>query len=159
MLYSYTVCFFGHRYIDDYLEISEKIYKIAKQLIQEKEYVEFLVGRDGDFDLIVASAIRRAVKEFNYGNSSLIWILPYDRAEFENNRQAYEAYYDSIEICVASAKAHPKAAIKIRNRYMIDRSNLCIFYVSKSNGGAYQALRYAEKQDKKIINLFNNKFV
>ena len=159
MLYPYTVCFFGHRYIDNHSEISEEIYRIVKQLIKEKEYVEFLVGRDGDFDLIVVSAIRRAIKESDYGNSSLIWVLPYDKAEFKNNRQAYENYYDSIEICEGSAKAHPKAAISIRNRYMIDRSDVCVFYVSKSNGGAYQALRYAEKQDKKIINLSNNKFV
>ena len=159
MLYPYTVCFFGHRYIDNHSEISEDVYRIAKQLIKEKEYVEFLVGRDGDFDLIVASAIRMATKELDYGNSSLIWILPYDKAEFENNRQAYEDYYDSVEVCEESAKVHPKSAIKIRNRYMIDRSDLCVFYVSKSSGGAYQALRYAEKQDKKIINLYNNKFV
>lgn len=86
MLYPYTVCFFGHRYIDNHSEINEEIYKIAKRLIKEKEYVEFLVGRDGDFDLIVASAIRRAIKEFDYGNSCLIWILPYDKAEFENDR-------------------------------------------------------------------------
>lgn len=99
MLYSYTVCFFGHRYIDNHSEISEEIYRIVKQLIKEKEYVNFLVGRDGDFDLIVASAIRRAIKEFDYGNSSLIWVLPYDKVEFKNNRQAYENYYDSIEIC------------------------------------------------------------
>ena len=159
MLYPYSVCFFGHRFIDNHSKISEEIYEIVKQLIKEKEYVEFRVGRDGDFDLIVASAIRRAIKEFDYGNSSLIWVLPYDKAEFVNNRQAYESYYNSVEICEESAKAHPKAAISIRNRYMIDRSDVCVFYVSKSSGGAYQALRYAEKQDMKIINLCNDKTV
>ena len=159
MLYPYTVCFFGHRYIDNHSEISEEIYRIVKQLIKEKEYVNFLVGRDGDFDLIVASAIRQAIKELDYGNSSLIWVLPYVKAEFENNRQAYEDYYDNIDICEESAKVHPKAAIRIRNRRMIDRSDQCVFYVSKSSGGAYQALRYAEKQNKMIINLCNDKVV
>ena len=109
--------------------------------------------------MIVSSAIMHVTKELDYGNSSLTWVLPYDKTEFANNRQAYEDYYNSIEICEESAKAHPKSAIKIRNRYMIDRSNMCVFYVSKSSGGAYHALRYAEKQDKTIINLCNDKTV
>jgi len=32
---------------------------LVHRLLLEKEYVEFLVGRDGDFDQIVSSAVKR----------------------------------------------------------------------------------------------------
>ncbi len=52
----FTVCFFGHRYIDDFLLAETQVYKVICKLIREKEYVEFLVGREGDFDRIVSSS-------------------------------------------------------------------------------------------------------
>ena len=55
----YTVTFFGHRYIDNIFKIEEKLEPILKDLIDQKEYVEFLVGRDGEFDQLVASTVRR----------------------------------------------------------------------------------------------------
>ena len=53
----YTVTFFGHRYIDNFFIIEEKLEPILKDLIKQKEYVEFLVGRDGEFDQIVSSRL------------------------------------------------------------------------------------------------------
>lgn len=51
------------------------------------------------------------------------------------------------------SNAHPKSAIQIRNRAMVNRSDLCVFCVTHKSGGAYQTLRYAEKADSNIINL------
>ena len=70
-----------------------------------------------------------------------------------NSQENYDSYYDFVEVCEQSAHAHPKAAIQIRNRDMVDRSDLCVFYVSKKKGGAYQTFRYAETTGIPIINL------
>lgn len=43
--------------------------------------------------------------------------------------------------------------MQIRNRSMVDRSNLVVFYVEHKKGGAYQMYQYAVKKDKKIVNL------
>lgn len=59
MLDTYTVSFFGHRMIDNFPKVEDQVKKIVRHLIQEKQYVEFLVGRDGDFDQIVASTVPR----------------------------------------------------------------------------------------------------
>lgn len=40
---------------------------------------------------------------------------------------------------------------------MVDRSNLAIFYVETSKGGAYQTMQYAMQQEKKLINLYRAK--
>ena len=72
---------------------------LVHALLLEKEYVEFLVGRDGDFDQIVSSAVKRQQRLVRDDNSSLIWILPYPTAELRNNMENFETYYDEIEIC------------------------------------------------------------
>ena len=154
----YTVSFFGHRYIDNIFEVERKIEKIIKRLIYENEYVDFLVGRDGEFDLFVTSVIRRIKKDIGDCNSSLIWVMPYTKAEYENSRENFEEYYDEIEVCYKSSISHPKSAIQIRNRCMIDRSDLVIFYVRQNSGGAYKAMEYAAKIGKKMINLCKDIF-
>lgn len=58
-----------------------------------------------------------------------------------------------IEICAESSEARPKSAIQVRNRSIFDRSDLVICCVQHKSGGAYAAIRYAEKQGKKIVNL------
>ena len=95
---------------------------LVHALLLEKEYVEFLVGRDGDFDQIVSSAVKRQKRIVRDDNSSLIWILPYPTAELHNNTENFEAYYDEIEICGSAASSHPKGAFQIRNRQMVKRS-------------------------------------
>lgn len=153
MIATYTIAFVGHRYIDNPLQVQDRIEDIARDLIRTREYVEFLVGRDGDFDLAVASAIIRAKRGAGDNNSALVWVLPYDTAEFENNKEDYLNYYDEVEVCAESCSAHFKSAIQIRNRNMVDRADLLVCFVEKESGGAYQTMKYAEKQGKPIINL------
>lgn len=153
MLDIYTVSFFGHREIPNPFLLEEKLMPILHELINSKEYVEFLVGRDGDFDRLAASAVKDAIQNFSSGNTSLILVQPYKRAEYRDNKESFEAFYDEVQICEKSSKAHPKAAILVRNKQMIERSDLVICALFRKNGGAYKAVSYAETQNKKIINL------
>lgn len=95
---TYTVCFFGHREIDDFLYAEEKIYELVSNLIRTKEYVEFLVGRNGDFDQIVSSVIHKAKRNIFDANSSLTLVLPYLTAEYTDNEKSFGEYYDTVEI-------------------------------------------------------------
>ena len=149
----YTVCFFGHRQLDDFSLVEQKVEMLIVRLLNEHEYVEFLVGREGEFDQLVTSAILRCRKRLNTANCSVTWVMPYMKADYVNNSESYDNYYDSVEVCEQSANAHPKAAIQIRNRAMIDRSDLCVFYVTHKSGGAYLTLRYADKANANILNL------
>ena len=94
----YMVCFFGHRQIDDFRTVVQRIEQLINKLLNEHEFVE---------------------------------------------------------VCEQSAKAHPKSAILIRNRVMVDRSDLCVFCVTHKSGGAYQTLRYAEKTGANTMNLLD----
>ena len=145
----YRVAFFGHRRIDRLREIEEKLVPILNELILTKEYVEFYIGRNGEFDEFAATVIKRVQKQLDRGNSTLILTLPYTVKDIEY----YENYYDEIVIPDAIGKAHPKAAITLRNRWMADAADLIIAYIEREEGGAYAAVRYAKKLEKKIVNL------
>lgn len=84
-LKTYTVSFFGHRYIDNFRLAEERLTEIIRDLLLTKEYVEFLVGRDGDFDQIVSSTIRRVKRDYGEHNSAHVCILPYMTAEFAHD--------------------------------------------------------------------------
>lgn len=153
MLNIYTVSFFGHRHIECGGEIERCLDNILHDLITQKEYVDFLIGRDGDFDLLASAAVRRAVHSYGCGNTHFTLVLPYMKAEYRDNEQSYLAYYDEVEICVESASAHPKSAIQVRNRNIVDRSDLVICCIQHESGGAYRTVQYARKAGKRIINL------
>ena len=149
----FTVSFFGHREIENALEVERKLETKITELIQTKQYIEFLVGREGEFDILAASVVKRVKKQMDYANCSLIWVLPYMKAEFRDNEKNFLEYYDDVEVCEQSSKAHFKSAMQIRNRAMVDRSDLVICCIQHKSGGAYKTVQYAEKQDKNIFAL------
>ena len=61
------------------LKPKKKVAALVRKLITEKEYVEFLIGRDGEFDQIVASTVRRAKHNIRDDNCELIWVLAYPK--------------------------------------------------------------------------------
>jgi len=149
----YTVSFFGHREIEKPIEIENRLDKLLHDLISQKEYVEFLIGKDGEFDLLASSVIKRAIRSYGYGNTYFILVLPYMKAEYRDNEKNYLDYYDEVEICSESAEAYPKLAIQVRNRSMVDRSDLVICCIQHNSGGAYKTVQYAKKQGKRTVNL------
>ena len=146
----YRIAFIGHREIYQHQRLEEQIENIARDMLHKKEYVEFYVGRNGDFDISVASAIKRAQKAVGHHNSSLILLQPYPMKD----DIYYEQFYDEIEYPI-DGKTHPKGAITKRNRWMIEQADLVICYIEREEGGAYTALKYAQKLEKEIINLAN----
>ncbi len=82
----------------------------------------------------------------------MILVLPYLTAEYAKNKDSFEDYYDDIIISQSAAQAHPKAAIQIRNREIVEAADVVICYVEKK-GGACQTIEYAKKLNKNIINL------
>lgn len=72
--------------------MEEQLEEIVRDLIWSKEYVKFYVGRNGEFDIMVASVIKRAKRDCGNANTSLILVLPYPIA----NMDMMEDYYEEI---------------------------------------------------------------
>ena len=97
----------------------------------------------------MASLIKRVQKEVGSDNNDLTLVLPYTMADVEY----YEKYYDSVIIPELVDGVHPKFAITLKNRWMVEQADLVIVNVEHRKGGAYTAMKYAERNNKKIINI------
>lgn len=148
----YTVSFFGHRRMDNPIRIEQQLEEIVRELLLTKQYVEFLLGKDGEFDILVASVIRRCKRQYRDDNSAMVLVLPYMKADFRDNEESYREYFDEIEIFSGT---HYKSAFQQRNRNMVCRSDLAIFAVNKTEGGAYSTMKYAAAQGVEMINLYD----
>ena len=146
----FRVSFIGHRQVENWREVDNRVDEIVRELIRTKEYVEFYMGRNGEFDKSVASIIKRAQNDLGKENSSLILVLPYH----VKDEEYYEEYYD--EIYMPIEKVHFKSAITKRNEWLVDNSDLLVAYVNKDFGGAYNTLKYAAKKGVQIINVAEN---
>ncbi len=149
------VAFFGHREIENIFAVEDILLSIIENMLYSGKYVEFLVGNNGDFDMCVARAVRRAKRLYRDDNSRLILVLPYMISGYRKYPEDYHNYYDEIEISAAASRAHPKAAIQIRNREMVDKADHIICYVKHKYGGAYDTIKYAENKDIFIYNIAN----
>lgn len=148
MLDIYRVAFIGHREIYQFRQVEEELEKTIYDLLSKKEYVEFYVGRNGDFDIMVASAVKRVQKSFGNHNSSLILVLPYKMKDLE----FYEEFYDEVILPLAPT-THFKSAITKRNEWLVENSELLIAYVLTESGGAYQCVKKAQQHSREILYL------
>ncbi|MDE6088207.1 MAG: hypothetical protein K2G25_07465 [Oscillospiraceae bacterium] len=153
----YTVSLFGHRNMMNPLLVEEQLENEVYRLLKSQKYVNFLIDRTGEFDFMAALAIHRVMKTYSRRNSSLILVLPYQNKSYASNKEILLKLYDEIEVCRESSNAYYKLAFQLRNQNMIDRSELVLCCIEHHSGGAYQTVRYAEKQGKPIINLAENR--
>ena len=144
----FRVSFIGHREVEKLALVENRVEEIVRDLIKTKEYVEFYMGRNGEFDTSAASVVKRVQNILGKENSSLSLVLAYH----VKDEEYYEKYYDEILMPLDSS-THFKSAITKRNQWMIDNSDLLIAYVNKDFGGAYNTLKYAEKKGVNIINV------
>ena len=139
-------CGFGHRYVFENL-ISKLDNAVEEAITQGCEL--FYTGAMGDLDSLFSSAVRSAKKV--YPHIKLIGVKPYFTNDINTDKDYYAALYDDIIIPDELAGIHPKAAIKARNRWMIDNSDIVLIYTVRNYGGAYEAKQYAQHENKAII--------
>ena len=107
------------------------------------------MGRNGDFDILAASVIKRLQKNYRDDNSMMILVLPYPVKDYAD----YEDYYDEIVIPDKLYGVHPKAAITERNRWMVTNSDVLIAYMRNKSGGTAACVRMAEQHGRTVIKI------
>ena len=140
------IALFGHRDFSEHISLEKILPRVFENILAKYELLEIFIGRNGEFDVFTASIIKRFQKKAGQERCEMTLVLPYTVRNIDD----YQKYYDNITIPI---KAHPKAAITDRNKWMVENSDLILVFVKKSHGGAYEAMRYAEKLGKRVINL------
>lgn len=148
---SKACCGFGHREVFE--NISEKIYSAVKEAAEQGCEL-FYTGAMGNFDELFSSAVRRLKKE--YPNIKLVCVKPYMTKDINTYGDYLYKLYDDIIVPTELADIHYKTVIHKRNQWIVDNSSVIIGYIKRDCGGAYKALKYAEKQKKYIVFISNH---
>ena len=135
----YRVAFIGHREVDKHMQVADELDRVLPMLLGKHEYIEFYVGKNGEFDELAASAVRRLKRDWS-AFCTLSLVLPYEVA----NLDMIEKSYDEV-IMPNDYKCHYKSAIEKRNKWLAENCDLMIGYVKRESGGAYKCFCYAKE--------------
>lgn len=145
-MYVLSISLIGHRTVSDHMNLKDSLIEIIEILLKKYTYLDFYLGRNGEFDTIAASAIKNC-KEHYPDRINFTLVLPYKTAKYEY----YCAYYGNV-ITFSNTRVFYKRAITERNKWLIDNTQVLIAFVHR-DGGANEALQYAITKGKKIIYL------
>lgn len=136
-------CLFGHR---DCFALKESCLTDAIEEQISKGVSVFYVGNQGQFD----AAARRILKKLQIKYPCLRYAVVL--AYLPEKRDTYEVYSDTIY--PEGVESVPrKFAISKRNQWMIAQAEVCVCYINRTWGGAYNSVKTAQKRGVEIINL------
>lgn len=137
-----TCTFFGHK------ETPETVKPLLREtlidLIEHHEADTFYVGNNGHFDGMAASVLKE-LKEI-YPNIEYHVVLAYLRNDGCKNEHPTE-FPEGIE------SSPPKFAIDFRNKWMLNKADTVIAYITHGWGGAATFAGQAKRKKKQKINL------
>ena len=140
-------CGFGHRVM--LMDIEKPLREVLERLVKEHGVTVFYTGGMGEFDALFARTVR--VLKRDYPSLRLVLVMPYLTRQVTTEKAWYESQYDDILIPAELVGIHPKAAITLRNRWMVDRSAFVVTALRRDYGGAAEAVRYAENRGKVVV--------
>ncbi len=144
----YGICaFFGHRDVKVTEELEKLLEKVARNLI-ESGIDEFWLCGQGNFDWISRLVMLKLKEEYRW--IYLCYITPYRYSDYHMKElsKKYEVIYP-----YEAQNGPKKFAISRRNKYIAENADVLICYIKYHDGGAYEAVKIAQKNKKKIINL------
>ncbi len=148
-------CFSGHRDIPP--EAREKLELLLDKYIGEMLRCgrnDFLCGGALGFDTMAALAVLRA-KERD-GSVRLALAIPYEGMENrwpEPDRLAFRDILAKADSVHYIAQVYDRDCMLRRDRYMADRSEVCICYMTRNTGGTAYTVAHALKKGIEVINL------
>lgn len=154
------------------MDVEKPLRAVLERLVEERGVRVFYTGGMGEFDELFARTVRSMKRDCP--SLRLVLVMPYltqkvaignrqdssvyggqiARATSEGSGKCWhEALYDEILILAELEVVHPKAAIGLRNRWMVDRSDIVIAALHRDFGGAAEAVRNAEKRGKEVVRI------
>ena len=146
------IAFAGHSFIAKRDGLKEKIKELIKNNVLSSEPVSCYLGGYGAFDELCALACKELKKEKII--SEVIYVTPYisltEQAKIKE-MQGCGLYDGSVYPPIENVP--PRFAISKRNEWIMANADLVIAYVNIKSGGAYKAVAFARRKNKRVINI------
>ena len=146
-IFAMIVTFCGHSQFSKAEKCEAQLLSLLKNAVGDNP-AEFFLGGYGAFDDFAYSCCKKY--QMTHPDTKLIFITPYLFGE--RNLKDKPAQYDAI-IYPEIESAPPRYAISHRNRWMVEKADLVICFITHQSGGAYQAYRHAVSKKKTVFNL------
>ena len=144
------VTFCGHAHFSKTEECEQKLLSFLEEKVGGRS-VDMYLGGYGGFDGFAYDCCKK-YKE-THPNVSLVFVTPYLTTEYQKNHLSYQkTRYDLILYPEIEDKPL-RFAISYRNRYMVEKADYVVAYVSHGFGGAYATYTHAKRKGKMIFNL------
>ncbi len=150
-----TVCFTGHRRIgrEDAPQLIQRLDETLEALYSQG-FRYFMNGGALGFDLLAAQ--RTLALRQRHADVRLIMVLPCGDQTLRWRKydcQRYEAILYAADETRVLSPSYYEGCMLVRNRHMVDRSSLCLCYLTKPKGGTVSTVAYAMRQHVPVINL------
>lgn len=143
-----TVCFSGHRVLQDPKEDVEKNIEAAIRTCIADGSEIFMTGGALGIDTIAALTVIRLKAEFPHIRLVLALPCPPEQQTLKWNQAQKEEYQNILEqadeVKILS-ESYTQGCMLDRNRYMVDNSSTLIYYLRLSRGGTMYTANYAQK--------------
>ena len=134
-----AVTFFGHR--DTPKETEPALRLTLIDLIENKNATVFYVGNHGNFDAMVCRQLENLSKTYPIKYYVVLAYMPSKNDE-----------PDERTILPEGIETVPRRfAINYRNKWMLNKSDIVVTYVTRPVGGAWEFKQMAEKANKIVI--------
>lgn len=148
-------CFTGHRFVknEHKKRIEENLSIVINELI-DTGVREFISGGALGFDMIAARAVLR-IREKN-PDIRLVFALPcvnHNRGWKRADIAEFERLAKAADEVIYVSKDYYDGCMLRRNRYMVDKSGHCIFYLNYPRGGTAYTIRYALAAELEMHNI------
>ena len=150
-----TCCFTGHRDIpvQEYPEIQKRLAEEIENLIKQG-ITTFLCGGALGFDTLAALTVLEMKQK--YPNILLSLALPHKEQEKywrEKDKKIYNHIRKQADAVVVVSENYFPGCMQKRNRFMVDRSCVCVCYLTKPTGGTAYTVHYAAKNGLRIVRI------
>ncbi len=151
-----TCCFTGHRTIPESLrdDLKKRLRSAIVDMIEKNSVTVFIAGGALGFDMMAEIEVLELKKIYPHiklclaipcKNQTKGWSIPAKKIYNDIMHRADEVIYTGEE--------YTPGCMYARNRYMVDRSDYCISYKNRENGGTAYTVKYAISKGKAVINM------
>ncbi len=151
---SKSCCFTGHRAIshEHKAVLNKKLPSVIDKLISLGVTV-FITGGALGFDTLAAQAVLDAKEK--YPEIRLVLALPCKNQAINWNKSQIYTYNNILEKSdevIYTSEEYTPECMRRRNRFMVDNSSYCVFFMTSPRGGTAYTVRYALEKNLNMIN-------
>lgn len=136
-----TVTFFGHR--DTPKEIEPTLRSALIDLIENKNATVFYVGNHGNFDAMVRRQLEDLSKTYPIKYYVVLAYMP-GKNDIPDEHTILPEGIETVS---------RRFAINYRNKWMLNKSDIVVTYVTRNFGGASHFMNVAKASTKAVINI------